>query len=138
MASKTTCVFVIDSSLVTKMQMVFETLVYSPFSHLTPLLALEYFIEFSRRETFKLHIHQKSFSRPRSVSESSYRMKTRQAMYILRYHLAHSCKHCCSGKAVSIINSEYVSVAFGTQHEMRIRHIVICGLFGSTKFLHVM
>ena len=32
---------------------VLETLVYSPFDHLTRLLARENFIEFSRRESFK-------------------------------------------------------------------------------------
>jgi len=34
--------------------MVLETLVYAPLNHLTWLLALEYFIEFSCREKFKL------------------------------------------------------------------------------------
>jgi hypothetical protein len=33
--------------------MVLKTLFYSPFNHLTRLLAREYFIEFSRREGFK-------------------------------------------------------------------------------------
>ena len=28
-------------------------------------------------------------------------------------------------------------VALGIQHEMRVRHIVICGLSDSTKFVHV-
>ena len=53
-------------------------------------------------------------------------------MYIQRNSEAHSCKHCCSGKAVStsITYSECVVVALGTQHTMRIRHMVICGCLG--------
>ena len=39
--------------------------------------------------------------------------------------------HCCSGKPVSVVYCECecvcVCVALGTQHAMRIRHIVICG-----------
>jgi len=35
-------------------EMVLETLVYSQFNHLTRLLSREYFIEFGRREIFKL------------------------------------------------------------------------------------
>jgi hypothetical protein len=42
------------SSLMTRTEMVLETLVYSPFNHLTQMLASEYFIEFSHREGFKL------------------------------------------------------------------------------------
>jgi hypothetical protein len=30
-----------------------------------------------------------------------------------------------------------VGVAFGMQHAMRMRHIVICGLPGSTLFFHI-
>ena len=41
---------------------------------------------------------------------------------------------CWSGKAVSITYSDYVSVAFGIQHAMRTRHIIICGLSRSTIF----
>ena len=37
----------------TKTEMVLETLVYSPFDHLTWLLARENFTEFSRCESFK-------------------------------------------------------------------------------------
>ena len=33
--------------------------------------------------------------------------------------------------------SEYVSVALAIQYKMRRRHIVICGLFGSTIFFHI-
>ena len=44
------------------------------------------------------------------------------------------CNHCCSGKAISVTYSEYVSVALGIQHATRMRHIVICGLPGCTNF----
>ena len=33
---------------------------------------------------------------------------------------------------------ESVSVALGIQHAMRMTHIVICGLFGSNIFLHIL
>ena len=33
--------------------------------------------------------------------------------------------------------SEFVFLALGTQHAMRMRHIVICGLPRTTKFFHI-
>ena len=45
-----------------------------------------------------------------------------------------SCNNYCSGKAISITYSECESVALVTQHAIRMRHIVICGLSGSTIF----
>jgi hypothetical protein len=50
---------------------------------------------------------------------------------------ARSHNHSCSGKAISVTYSECVLVALGIQHAMRIRHIVIRGLSGSTTFFHV-
>jgi hypothetical protein len=50
---------------------------------------------------------------------------------------ARSCKHCCSGKTISITYSECVFVALGTQNAMRMRYIVICGLSGTTVFVHI-
>jgi hypothetical protein len=38
------------------------------------------------------------------------------------------------GKSLSIAYSDYVSVAWGTQLAMRMRHIAISGLSGSTTF----
>jgi hypothetical protein len=37
----------------TSAEIVLETLVYTPFNHMTLLIAQEYFIEFSHRERFK-------------------------------------------------------------------------------------
>jgi hypothetical protein len=45
-----------------------------------------------------------------------------------------SSNHCCSGKAIGGVYSESVSVALVIQHAMRMRHIVICSLSGSTTF----
>jgi len=44
--------------------------------------------------------------------------------------------HCCSVDN-SITYSECGSAAVGIQHAKRMRHIVVCGLSGSTKFLHI-
>ena len=38
---------------------------------------------------------------------------------------------------MSITYSESVFVALVTQHAMHMRHIVICGLYGSTRFFHI-
>jgi hypothetical protein len=62
---------------------------------------------------------------------------TIQAMYVWRNTEAPSCSHCYSAKAMRITQLECVSVAFGIQHAMRMRHIVLCGLPRSTVFLHI-
>ena len=59
-----------------------------------------------------------------------------QYMY-KRNNEAPSCNHFCGGKAMSITYCECVFVALGTQHARRIRHIVICGLPGSTILSHI-
>jgi len=53
---------------------------------------------------------------------------TRQTMYAQRNTGALSCNHCCSGKAVSITPSVCTFADLGTQHAMRMRRIIICGL----------
>jgi len=49
-----------------------------------------------------------------------------------------SCNHCYSGKAIGFTYSEYVFLALGIQHamRMRMRDIVICGLPVSAIFFH--
>ena len=49
----------------------------------------------------------------------------------------HSCNHCNSRKAISTTYSGYVFLALGIQHAMRMRHIFIRGLPGSTIFFHI-
>jgi len=44
--------------------------------------------------------------------------------YVKRNTEALSYNHCCTGKSVSITYSESVFVALGTQHEMRMCHII--------------
>ena len=61
---------------------------------------------------------------------------TRQCTYERNIE-ARLCNHCCSGKAVSVTYSDCVFVALGVHHAMRMRHIVISGLPGSTIFFHV-
>jgi hypothetical protein len=48
-----------------------------------------------------------------------------------------SCNRCSSGKAISTTYSECDSVALGTQHAMRMRHIFMCGLHCFTVFFYI-
>ena len=41
-------------------------------------------------------------------------------------------------KTIIITYFECVFLTLGTQREMRMRHIVICGLSGSTVFCHIL
>ena len=58
-------------------------------------------------------------------------------MYVYRNIEVRSCNHCSRGNAIIITYSECVFVALGVQHAMRMHHIVICVLFGSTVFFHI-
>jgi len=58
-------------------------------------------------------------------------------MYVQRDIVALTCNHHCSRKATSITYSECVSVALVIQHAMGMRHIVICGLSGSTTVFYI-
>jgi hypothetical protein len=57
-------------------------------------------------------------------------------MYVQRNKEARSFNHFFSGKTVIITYSECVFVALGTQHTLRMHHIVICGLSGFTTISH--
>jgi hypothetical protein len=50
---------------------------------------------------------------------------------------ARSYKNFCSGKAISITDSECVFVALGIQCVMRMRHVVICVIYGPSVFFHI-
>jgi len=56
-------------------------------------------------------------------------------MYIHWNIQACLCNHCCSRKAVSII--ECMSVELDIQHAIHMCRTIICGLSGSTIFLHI-
>jgi len=60
----------------------------------------------------------------------------KQCSYTITQIEASSCNHCWGGKAEFITYSEGVFVALGIQHAIRMRHI-LCGLLGSTIFLHL-
>jgi hypothetical protein len=72
-----------------------------------------------------------------NLKESKFEFqKDRQCTYNITLSRV-SWNHCCSGKATIISYSEYVFVGLGMPHEMRVRHIVIFGLPGSTIFFHI-
>jgi hypothetical protein len=48
-----------------------------------------------------------------------------------------SYNHSCSGQAISNTYSEWVFVALGIQHAMRMRHTDMCGLCVSTVYFHI-
>jgi hypothetical protein len=58
-------------------------------------------------------------------------------MYALHNIEMHFCNHFCTGKGITIVYSECVSVDMGIQHTMVMHHIFICGLSGSTVFFQI-
>ena len=64
------------------------------------------------------------FSYPKKLA-----YKQKQAKYVERNVEACSCNHYCSRKAIGITYSECVFESLVIYHAMRMRHIVICGLF---------
>jgi hypothetical protein len=58
-------------------------------------------------------------------------------MHVGRNMQARSYNHSCSGKTISIRYFEYVFVALGIQHALRMHHIVICGLSYFTILLNI-
>jgi len=59
-------------------------------------------------------------------------------MHLWRKTEVRACNHCCHAKAVSITYSESAFVALGIKHAISMRHIVICGLPGSTIYFYDM
>jgi len=51
--------------------------------------------------------------------------------YVQRNTEARSCNQCCNRKTISITYSEYVFVDLGTESEMHMHQVVICGLSSS-------
>jgi hypothetical protein len=58
-------------------------------------------------------------------------------MYCKRKTEARSRNYFWGGKAISVAHSEFVAIDLGTEHAMRMRDIVICGVSGYTIFLHI-
>jgi hypothetical protein len=80
--------------------------------------------------------HVKSKEALQRVEEERDILHTGQAMYV--YVTLRRVRATIVGlKAISIIYSECVSVALLIQHAMRMRHIAICSLSGSTSFFHI-
>ena len=61
----------------------------------------------------------------KTIFHSRSHIKTRQALYVLRKFEAHSCNHCCRGRAISIIKSECVFVTLVILYAQRTRRIIL-------------
>ena len=62
---------------------------------------------------------------------------TKHAVYVWRNIGTRSRNRSCSGKEIIITHPEWVFVALGIKHVVRMRRVVICGLFGCTTFSHI-
>jgi hypothetical protein len=71
------------------------------------------------------------------IQQSVTATKKKTANVRITRHRDASGNHCCKVNAISTAYSECVSAALVTQHAMRMRHIVIYGLPGSTIFFHI-
>ena len=71
------------------------------------------------------------------VYESSPNMSNKTDNARITLHSGAFVHRCCCGKAIGVTYSECAFTAFGNQHAMRTRHIVICGLTHSTTFFHI-
>jgi hypothetical protein len=75
---------------------------------------------------------------PDDTASLNSKNETRESVSVLRNIEARSCGQFCSGKAISILHTKFVSVALGIQLPMRMSHIVLCGLPSGTIFSHFM
>jgi hypothetical protein len=77
---------------------------------------------------------------PRRVTQipKGIRYKTgNEAMCVQRNTEARSCNYSCRGQTINITYTECVFVPLSIQCAMRMRHIVVCGLFRSTVSFHI-
>ena len=72
-----------------------------------------------------------------AVNLSIYLLVNKTGNVRITSHWGAFCNHCCSGKAISITYYKCVIVVLVIQPAMLVRHIVICGLPGSTLFFHI-
>ena len=79
------------------------------------------------------------FSGVKNFRDGSLKSLTRRVTCEQRNSEPSSPNHRYGEKATSVTYSECMSVALGIQYVMRMLHIVVCGLFGSTilLFLHL-
>jgi hypothetical protein len=87
---------------------------------------------------FCAHLERKllHIDRKRNIFRTLFAEKERQCTYNVRFE-AHSCHHCGSWKAISIVYDECVFAALVIQHAKRMRHIFVCGLSSSIIFFHI-
>jgi len=71
------------------------------------------------------------------ITDIIFNFITERVMYVLHTTEALSCNYGCRGKRKCITYSDDVLVALGIQHRVRMRYIVICCMFGSTKFFYI-